>query len=264
MSITGNSIYHITTLDNLKNILELKHFKINYCRETIETSNNNDYNYYFVPMVSFCDVSLSELKPIIENYDGYGIGLKKEWAEKNKLTPVIYIERNSNLIVSLKKQYEDNLKDYVTTEAASEGQLGLIDFYRHIKNYKGTLVRKNEKEELVVIPDYLFSNEREWRYCPTKHELGENHYLADTNLTHENIKDLKHYDKWKAEKEKLSKPISNLTLQYNLNDISCIIIKNEEEVKLINEILKSLTKNEELISILISKIITTNSFFKEL
>jgi hypothetical protein len=95
MGLSSNSIIHFTnSKESLIGILN-DNFKLFYCKENIIIGNRTFE--FAVPMVSFCDIPLSEVKAHIEKYGKYGIGLTKEWAEKQKLNPVLYIEKDSFL-----------------------------------------------------------------------------------------------------------------------------------------------------------------------
>ncbi|MBC7750941.1 MAG: hypothetical protein H7Z73_04365 [Candidatus Saccharibacteria bacterium] len=77
MALSSNSIIHFTNeKDNLKNILE-GNFKIHYCTESIKLTSAKT-TIFLSPMVSFCDIPLSEIKHHMESYGSYGIGLTKE------------------------------------------------------------------------------------------------------------------------------------------------------------------------------------------
>lgn len=89
MGLSSNSIIHFTnSSEALKGILR-NNFRITYCKETIQLDKQTVT--FHVPMVSFCDIPLFEIKNHIDSYGNYGLGLTKEWAIKNKLNPVIYI-----------------------------------------------------------------------------------------------------------------------------------------------------------------------------
>jgi len=69
------------------------------------------------------------------------------------------------------------------------------------------------------IKDYRFSDEREWRFCPTKVQLkGIPYLLNNTNA------------KTATQKKKFNLAILSLKLQFNPDDISYIIIKNDSEI----------------------------------
>jgi len=241
MSITGNSIYHITTLDNLKNILELKHFKINYCRETLETGIPNEYNCYAVPMVSFCDSTPDNMKEQLNSYKNYAIGLKKEWAYKNKLNPVIYLNQNSNVVSNLNILHKEVFKNTVA-DKLNQAEIALADLFRHIKNYEGLLIRENDFGDIELTENYRFSNEKEWRYCPTNEELAGNFFIADSIYTNDDIKNKEKYKCFKEIKKSENEKISNLKLEFTIDDISDIIITKDSER---NEILSILEGNHD-------------------
>ncbi|WP_425509081.1 abortive infection system antitoxin AbiGi family protein [Xanthomonas euroxanthea] len=51
---------------------------------------------FAAPMVSFCDLRLSELRSHMTNYGCYGLGMKKEWAARNGVNPVYYISSQAS------------------------------------------------------------------------------------------------------------------------------------------------------------------------
>ena len=79
-------LFHFTTKESLYEILNST-FKVSYAREKIIGPKLK--REFGVPMVSFCDLRLSELKAHINKYGNYGIGLTKEWANRNGLNPVM-------------------------------------------------------------------------------------------------------------------------------------------------------------------------------
>jgi hypothetical protein len=168
-------------------------------------------------MVSFCDIPLSEIKDHISKYGEYGIGLTKEWANRNRLNPVLYVARNSYLASS----YAKALDDFVLLDGsreASESDKALTDVLRYIKNYEGDLDRKGSLRK-----DYRFSDEREWRYVPpfnTECEMlvGEDYYANHAPL--------------------VDQPIRQLRLYFEPNDIRYIIIRDDSEISEFIDILR--------------------------
>jgi hypothetical protein len=213
MGLSSNSLIHFTnTKENLRGILT-ENFKIKYCfEETI--FDTSDSVKYAVPMVSFCDIPFSEVKKHLSNYGPYGIGFTKEWATKNKLNPVIYLERYSNLAKSYWTVYNEYIlqSGKQTFQECTPTELCVFDLMRYMKNYQNDLIRAGK-----VTKDYRFSDEREWRYVP---EFSEDFYplLA---------KDL--YDS-EEKKIKENNKLSSLRLEFEPNDIKYIIIEQESDI----------------------------------
>jgi hypothetical protein len=165
----------------------------------------------YVPMVSFCDIPLSEVKDHISKYGNYGIGLTKRWGESKGLNPVLYAARNSMLsasyLVALKHFSAD-----LTAEQWSNEHKALIDVIRYMKNYEADLTRKGN-----TITNYRFSDEREWRYVPPYSEecymlIPEDYYVDPTNRAAHDAK------------------LSHLRLEFEPNDIKYIIINDDSEI----------------------------------
>ncbi|MBL0709893.1 MAG: hypothetical protein JJV99_02585, partial [Colwellia sp.] len=93
MAISTNSIIHYTnSIDILTSILQ-EGFRIRYCSEILRLGNKG-HSKAAHPMVSFCDIPLSDSIQHFEAYGEYGIGLSKKWAVNNGINPVIYIDKN--------------------------------------------------------------------------------------------------------------------------------------------------------------------------
>lgn len=93
MAISTNSIIHYTnSLDAIKGILK-EGFRIKYCSEKIELGNGSSNAAH--PMISFCDIPLSDSIQHFDAYGRYGIGLSKKWAIENGVNPVLYIDKKS-------------------------------------------------------------------------------------------------------------------------------------------------------------------------
>ena len=149
MPLSSNTIIHFTkTSEALKGILQTN-FKIKYCQENIKLQEEL---HYAAPMVSFCDIPLSQIKDHIGKYGAYGIGLTKEWAQKNKLNPVLYIQSDSFLSESIDESYREiTTSEPVIFSELTNGQKNWLNILRHVKNYEADLSRGGE-----VIKKYRF------------------------------------------------------------------------------------------------------------
>jgi hypothetical protein len=208
MPLSSNTLIHFTNKkETLFKILE-ESFKIYHCKEVVVLGGKRHVIY--VPMVSFCDIPMSEIKDHIGKYGCYGIGLTKEWAVKNKLNPVLYISAASTLSDS----YRTAVGHFVRLSGADGGatpeEMALLDILRYMKNYEGKLERKTE-----TIENYRFSDEREWRFVPD--------YLGDEQM-------LVRKADFEENPHEYSGEFDHLRLQFDPSDIKYIIIKDETEI----------------------------------
>lgn len=254
MAISTNSIIHYTkSLDNLFGIL-INGFSLKYCKEDFRSKHFR--LQYAYPMICFCDIPLSEVKNHLDSYGHYGIGLKKEWAKKNGLNPVLYLERESNLSASILNQAK-RLSDNKKALEKNPEQPKIDNIWREelrrlssfIKNYESDLVRNGKK-----IKNYRFYDEREWRYVPLKSILRNN---PDSILIHE----------YEENKEHFNSKISEITLEFDAPyDISYIIVKEDEDIHKILDFIsqnfkRKLTSAE--IELLNTKVISTHQIIHD-
>lgn len=209
MALSSNTLIHFTSSkEALKGILT-DNFKLKYCKETIDLHGIKPTLH--VPMISFCDIPLSQIKNHIANYGHYGIGLSRDWALRNRLNPVLYIQSQS----SLAQSYEELMKRLLTAEkeAAADKAARRIakDIARYIKNYEGPLHRLDKK-----IDKYRFSDEREWRYVPERDACP----MLYTSTEFE-----------KRGKEAANAEVAELRLEFGPDDIKYIIIKSDQEIR---------------------------------
>jgi Putative abortive phage resistance protein AbiGi, antitoxin len=248
MAISTNSVIHYTqNLDSLIGIINCTGFKFKYCFEEYSFHKMNNAPAA-LPMVSFCDIPISEVKNHIDSYGSYGIGLNKSWAKNSGLNPVLYVEKTSALakmfyehgqrLVKLKKEAHDAKIQY------SE----LQNYYSYIKNYEGRLVRGKVNDE-----NYRFYNEREWRYVPTKDEIKYATLWIDGKTY---IKD----------KEKYNQKISDCYLKFSHADISYLIVDTDDEIPslldTLNKVFEDTATAKEL-RVLATRIMTKNQIWND-
>lgn len=240
MPISANSIIHFTkSKEALQGILQ-DNFKIHYCIEEVDSSDN--HFKMAIPMVSFCDITLSQVKVHMDKYGEYGIGLTKEWAIRNGLNPVLYMDKNSMLANSFINFFDDYLKAK-TSFNIQEKQF--LDLARYTKNYQGDLERNGK-----IHKDYRFYDEREWRYT-LSHNEHENFALPVGD---------------DFDKEEVNQKINEFRLIFEPNDIKYIIIKDEEEInEFINVLRKAKGKNFSMNDVekLTTRIITSTQIYED-
>lgn len=237
-SLYPTTLFHFTEkLDTLFKILDSSNFRISFAREFIQGQSSN--RNFGIPMVSFCDIRLTQLNQHIENYGHYGIGLSKAWANENGLNPVIYMSKSSSVfdnynreLRSLKKEInklakhleELNLSGTKAQlnnarqkyEAANLSYKKIVDPLRYMKNYQATLKRRNEPER----PNYIFADEREWRFVPDiEKSKGKPVIAARKSILTQD------------DKRKYNEYYDNDRLHFSQKDIKYIIVKHESDVE---------------------------------
>ena len=173
-------------------------------------------------MISFCDIPLSKIKDHIDKYGEYGIGLTKEWAIKNKLNPVVYIESDSHLSKSINTIFR---KCLINADMSTWGdeEKSIADIIRYVKNYQKDLARKGR-----TLNDYRFSDEREWRFVPPFNEK------CTMLLVKEELDS-------SSKKKKENLTIQDLKLKFEPNDIKYIFVKSDEDIHDLIKIINAVT-----------------------
>ncbi|MFN4316377.1 MAG: abortive infection system antitoxin AbiGi family protein [Chitinophagaceae bacterium] len=266
MKVSSDSLFHFTdSLLNILSILEIK-FKLSYCREKYTLNGTSDENIF--PMITFCDLPLSLTKDHISKYGNYAIGMKKSWGIKNKLNPVIYIEENSVIASDLDKSLSNltelfeqfgKLSDSKSPKMKelffemfpnlSETTDVNLNIFRYLKNYQGTLHRKNK-----TIKNYRFYDEREWRFVP---EMKDKR--IKTHLTEQQYQTFR-------KKSKKKPLIDSITLDFSASDIDYLIVKSAKDIpRLIKKIqsINNLAKNGDQLLELTTKIFTVEQLNKD-
>lgn len=223
MSLYPSILFHFTDkFDSLTGILN-NNFLVSYSREKITALNPNNAEppriEFYVPMVSFCDLRLSELEAHMKSYGFYGIGLTKDWAVRKKLNPVMYVEKNSNFTYSFVTGMLRMHQIFKKDAKFKPNFLPLMNSFRYMKNYQDELRRKCHEP----VPNYLFANEREWRYVPPIDNDSRN-FLTTSEIDCDCKK--------KAQNLSLNKKLSKkgAKLTFEVEDIKYLIVPSEKEI----------------------------------
>lgn len=215
MAISTNSIIHYTSsIDTLKLILK-EGFKLKYCDETLHLDDDSSNAAH--PMISFCDIPLSESSKHFEAYGHFGIGLTKTWAVEKGINPVLYIDKDSLIaksILELIKARRDSKTNLTTQQKAL-----VLKIKSYAKNYSGNLNRKSKTTK-----NYRFYDEREWRLVPDKDILGGISFsVSSTN--------------YQKSKDDYNAKIDSIRIKFNHSDISYIIVEKTNQIP---DIIKSI------------------------
>lgn len=213
MELSSNVFWHQTDYNGLRGIIKEQGLYYAYSQEDLKSYFGRKIGF---PMISLCDLPLSQFDDYIDKYGGYCIGLSHEWGIQNGFNPVWY---NFLGIEGPLFRMVQSLKDL-----KSENAYNLLSC---VKPYEGTLYRKDKYYD-----NYRFYDEREIRKVPNWQELI-NAKLEPVLLGTE-------YDEVKEEREKkgLKKYLEELgKIRFAYSDIKFIIVKEEYQV---NRIYKDL------------------------
>ena len=256
-NISSNSLFHFTP--EFKYLIDIfkRGFQPRYCQENIKLNDHRSFRGFNtgVPMTCFCDISLSQISNHIQTYGNYGIGMKKEWGIKNRLNPIIYLNKNSFVSDPLSIIGENGLKlnDFKNGDVRKIGEeiiLGCISLLMYSKPYSGDFTHNGKTNK-----DVKFYNEREWRYIPIGGEKSAPfRTLSEKQM--DNNKELQ------IENEMLK----SYQLHFNPNDVKYIFVKEESEIhKIVSDLrkIKSPNYDRRTIDILTSKILTTEQILED-
>ncbi|MFD1753567.1 abortive infection system antitoxin AbiGi family protein [Rufibacter sediminis] len=183
MALSARTLFHYTEeqgflIDALQN-----GFAPRYCLE--------DFSYAYPPnppgsveialaMKCFCDIRLSQTQEHTAMYGEYVIGLTKEWAIRNEITPVLYFHEtslNPNLYIhvqttlseivmgmlgkSMEEMASTDLRSLPYIPSALSNCIGIMHKMKYyMKQIDGYMLRGGERMHKY------FYDEKEWRYTP--------------------------------------------------------------------------------------------------
>lgn len=240
MPVSANTLFHFTSFETAKKILASKSFWPQYSLEHFDKALPSESQYLktYIPMVCFCDLKLTQLSDLsiskhTKDFGNYGIGFKKSWGIRNKISPVVYVHENSisSKVIDrvIKKVNVSNLKDDI------EIIRNLSEVVKFLKPYDGYWQKNSRKRRIVNYYD-----EREWRYIPQGKEFA---VLPKDNTTAANVKSL-------------NIKLRNTPLIFTSSDIKYIVIDKEIEKIAVAEVIRRMSIKQSEKTDLITKIIT--------
>jgi len=178
------------------------------------------------PMVCFCDIPLSQIKNHTDAYGKYAVGLKKEWAIKKGVTPVLYTHKESLVTENFRQSYKDlseilknNPKDHQIP--ALGNSLLYTSFF--IKPYEGEQCISGETKNIT------FYNEREWRYTLPREIFTEQlEEIVKNGFDTVFLSEDEYNDR--RIRQTIDRKNEKYGLDFSPKDINYIIVEKEDEI----------------------------------
>ena len=210
MPLSANTLFHFTKdRESLLSILKTKF----YPRACFEPSVIPDIlrMRMAIPMVCFCDIPLSQISEHAKKYGNYGIGLKKEWAIEQGVTPVLYVHKNSLIPRTIATEIK-GLRPAKAADFTDEQMKHLMDLIRPVMMMKPYEIYSNELKQIV-----RYYDEREWRYIPPSDYPNGPDFLFESMVKDNQL------DIFNKSKEKYG-------VEFNPDVINYILVDKEEEI----------------------------------
>lgn len=182
MNPKSHTLFHFTkSPDVLKKIIK-DGFWPRYCLEDVGWLGYKEFDFIAYPMVCFCDIPLSRVEEHVNFYGEFGIGLTKEWAMSNKLTPILYVAPNNHIPKTFRDLVDHTFN--MEGDAKVEAKRTVRYLLAHSKPIDGNMIVNGgffPKE---------FHQESEWRYVPKSDAIEDylkrNEYEDEENLEIQN------------------------------------------------------------------------------
>jgi hypothetical protein len=165
-----------------------------------------------VPMVSFCDIPLSQIGFHLSIYGDYGIGMAKSWGQDKGIAPILYAYPGSLITDRLVTLIDRSQTELSATLRDELGDL-FVDIACFVKPYEGKLWSKSGEKDNV-----RFYDEREWRFVPTMSQ-GFRKLLTKEDFLDEE----KHLE---ADR----KLADSFRISFEPNNIKYLIVRRDEEI----------------------------------
>ncbi|MEW5058383.1 MAG: abortive infection system antitoxin AbiGi family protein [Cycloclasticus sp.] len=201
-------LLHFTKgLSNVESILKSNSLRLSYCSEYFG-EKEQVVSSAAHPMVCFSEYRGDELESKVITYGSYAIAFTKNWARRSGLSPVLYVEKNSqaaigisNLLRARQKRGKDAIPENL--------RLPIMQVKCFTKHETGYNSYSHDD-------DFCFKSENEWRYVPTKKQIAGN-YISLNKST------------FIKSKEKYNNRLLPYPLKFNESAITAIYVRTEEE-----------------------------------
>lgn len=199
MGLSSTVLWHQTKKDAFMQILRSGKLYYSYAKE-FALFNKKEITAF--PMISLCDLPLSEFASNNWTYGDFAIGLSRDWGIRNRVNPVnycfgesLYIEK---MVDNLK---QDNNKDSIKS---------LLYCFAYLKPVQGPLITRKKK-----YTRYKFYDEREVRIVLDPNKNTDVKFMLSES----------EYDAYKENHGK-SSILNKYFIKFDNNDIQYIIAKS--------------------------------------
>jgi hypothetical protein len=193
--------------------------------------------YYIAPMKCFCDIPLGKVKNHMNRYGYYGIGLKKSFLLEHRVTPVIYIHKNSKSFFAYREMKNIKFED--------------APFLPLLKRYYGDDYYFEDGLDTPVRKRIHFYNEREWRFIPSSFKLNS---IEKIDTIQEGVKLVSQLN--------FKNPYKDEAIMPSSDEIEYIIIRKKKELDDFIVQLRKVYRDGEFQRIL-TKIIIADQILKD-
>lgn len=200
-------LYHCTEYSSLCSILSSRRFLPSYCLEDLSVFPKEIMKMAYA-VICFADLMEVERDRHMKQFgaDSYII-MKKEWALRKSVSPIVYYHDKSFLAEILNNIIAFAAERYLQMGQPEDDKFcnSVMLLMGYLKQYEGRyLIKKTDKYSEIT----QFYNEREWRYIPSVTQ-NEAFYLDEDDYKNEALV-----------KQKKQELIDNgLVLSFELDDI---------------------------------------------
>ena len=210
MGLSSNTLWHQTKKDGLKGIIKDKCLYLSYSLEDVK-STGYDAEFAY-PMVSVCDLPLSETGNYLKKYGDYTIGFSSEWGKRNHFAAVWYCDKNSLALKTIVEMLARKIEAFGDEVEKDDNYQKIVYILSYIKQYEGPLPKRNYKK-------YRFYDEREFRFVPdadSMKKIGEKPIIWN-------------YEKYKITHNNSSLLPKSLNIPFEGEDVKYIIVEKDSE-----------------------------------
>jgi hypothetical protein len=212
MKRNSETLFHFTKSRETLELVLRNGFWPRYCVEDVQWAQeeNSDTLQVAMPVVCFCDIPLSRIDDHVLFYGEFGLGLSRDWALRNALSPVHYVAKGDPVAEAFKLAHNlgvNHLPDNERTAFLAH----IIFLAMHMKPLSGTMVVSGAPVEKD------FYQESEWRYVAASKEFAP--FLMPSNFVDPEI--------LRSENEKT---FTHGMLKFLPSDVRYIFVRSDSDI----------------------------------